>query len=172
MPPMKVTKTNQIRLFWLILGALVTLCVGVLTYHPTTTKESVKTVVLTDTITNYIERIDTVFRPKPVETIITRTDTIKADTVLVYESKRYNVPVRTDSVNGEIGVVASGVDVSVDTVNWRLNIPYRTVTNTITTEKVITKKTHLNWGIGVGAGYGLMHRQPDIFVGASVIWSF
>lgn len=169
---MKVSKTNQIRLFWLILGVLVTLCVGVLTYHPTTVKETVKTVIKTDTITNVIERVDTVYRPKPVETTIIRTDTIKADTILTYESKRYNVPVRTDSVSGEIDVVASGVDCSVDSVMWRLQIPTRTITNTIETEKVITKKTHLNWGVGVGYGYGLIHRQSDLFVGVSVIWSF
>ena len=165
-------QTNQIRLFWLILGALVTLCIGVLTYHPTTVKESVKTVVKTDTITNYIERVDTVYKPKPVTTEILRVDTVKADTVLVFESKRYNVPVATDSVNGSIGVVASGVDVSVDSVNWRLSFPVRTVTQRVEVERVITKKTHLNWGIGIGAGYGIINRKPDIFVGASVIWSF
>ena len=119
-----------------------------------------------------MERVDTVYKPKPVTTEILRVDTVKTDTVLIYESKRYNVPVRTDSVNGEIGVVASGVDVSVDSVDWRLNIPIRTVTNTIETERIIKQKTHLNWGIGVGAGYGLINRKPDIFVGASVIWSF
>lgn len=167
-----MTPTNKIRLFWAILGALVTLCIGVLTYHPTTVKERVKTVVKCDTITNYIERVDTVFKPRPVFTEILRVDTIKADTVLVYESKRYNVPVATDSVNGEIGVVASGVYVSVDTVDWRLSFPVRTVTQTIETEKVIKQKSHLNWGIGVGAGYGLINRKPDIYVGASVIWSF
>lgn len=165
-------QTNKIRLFWAILGALVTLCVGVLTYHPTTVKETVKTVVKTDTITQYIERVDTVVKPKPVETTIIRTDTVKADTILVFESKRYNVPVATDSVNGSIGVVASGVDVSVDTVDWRLSFPVRTVTKEIKVERVITKKTHLNWGIGIGAGYGIINRKPDIYVGASVIWSF
>lgn len=169
---MKVNKTNQIRLFWLILGALFTLCIGVLTYHPTTVKESVKTVVKTDTITNYIERVDTVFKPRPVFTEVLRVDTIKADTVLVYESKRYNVPVATDSVNGSIGVVASGVDVSVDTVDWRLQIPCRTVTKEIEVKRIIKQKSHLNWGIGVGAGYGIINRKPDIYVGASVIWSF
>lgn len=165
-------QTNKIRLFWLILGALVTLCIGVLTYHPTTVKESVKTVVKTDTITNYIERVDTVYKPNPVETTIIRTDTLKADTVLVYESKRYNVPVATDSVNGSIGVVASGVDVSVDSVNWRLSFPMRTVTKEIEVERVIKQKTHLNWGIGVTAGYGIINKRPEIVVGASVIWSF
>lgn len=169
---MKISETNKLRLFWLILGVLVTLCVGVLTYHPTTVKETVKTVIKTDTITNVIERVDTVYRPKPVETTIIRTDTIKADTILTYESKRYNVPVASDSINGEIEAVVSGVDVALDTINWRLSFPVRTVTNTITTEKVIKQKTHLNWGVGVGAGYGLINRQPDIFVGFSVIWSF
>lgn len=169
---MKVSETNKLRLFWLILGVLVTLCVGVLTYHPTTVKETVKTVIQTDTITNVIERVDTIYKPKPVETTIIRTDTIKADTILTYESKRYNVPVASDSINGEIEAVVSGVDVALDTINWRLSFPVRTVTNTITTEKVIKQKTHLNWGVGVGAGYGLINRQPDIFVGFSVIWSF
>lgn len=165
-------ETNKIRLFWAILGALVTLCVGVLTYHPTTVKESVKTVVKCDTITTVIERVDTVIKPKPVYTEILRVDTVKADTVLVYESKHYNVPIATDSVNGEIGVVASGVDVSVDSIDWRLQIPYRTVTKEIEVERVIKQKSHLNWGIGVGYGYGVIHHQSDLFVGVSVIWSF
>lgn len=169
---MKVSETNKIRLFWLILGAILALCVGVLTYHPTEVKETVKTIIQTDTITNVIERVDTVFKPRPVETTIIRTDTIKADTILTYESKRYNVPVASDSINGEIEAVVSGVDVALDTINWRLSFPVRTVTNTIETERIVTKKTHLNWGVGVGAGYGLINRQPDIFVGFSVIWSF
>lgn len=169
---MKVSETNKIRLFWLILGAILAVCIGVLTYHPTTVKEVVKTTVKTDTITNVVERIDTVYRPKPVTTEILRVDTVRADTVLTYESKRYNVPVSTDSVSGEIDVVASGVDCSVDSVMWRLEIPTRTITNTIETERIITKKTHLNWGVGVTAGYGLLGKRPEIVVGASVIWSF
>lgn len=165
-------ETNKIRLFWAILGSVLTLCIGVLTYHPTTVKESVKTVVKTDTITKYVERVDTIIKPKPIYTEILRVDTVKADTVLIYESKRYDVAVNTDSVNGSIGVVASGVDVSVDSVDWRLQIPYRTVTKEIEVERVIKQKSHLNWGIGVGAGYGIINRKPDIYVGASVIWSF
>lgn len=169
---MKITETNKIRLFWLFLGVLVTLCIGVLTYHPTEVKTTVKTVVKTDTITNVIERVDTVYRPKPVTTEIVRIDTVRADTVLVYESKRYNVPVASDSVSGEIDVVATGVDCSVDSVMWRLNIPLRAVTNTITTEKVIKQKTHLGWGVTVGAGYGLTTKKPDVFVGFGVMYSF
>ncbi|MBD5230542.1 MAG: hypothetical protein HDS66_00010 [Bacteroidales bacterium] len=165
-------ETNKIRLFWLILGVLVTLCVGVLTYHPTTVKEVVKTKFQTDTIVSYVERVDTVFKPRPVTTEIVRVDTVRADTVLVYESKRYNVPVVSDSINGEIEAVVSGVDANLDTINWRLNIPLRTVTNTIETEKVISKKTHLNWGVTVGAGYGLTTRKPDVFVGFGVMYSF
>lgn len=160
------------RLFWAFLGALVTLCIGVLTYHPTNVKETVKTVVLTDTITNVVTVRDTIYKPRPIERVVLRIDTVRADTVLVYESKKYNVPVRTDSVNGEIDVVASGVDVAVDTINWRFDIPTRTITKTIETERIVTKKTHLNWGVGVGYGYGLIHRQSDLFVGVSVMYSF
>lgn len=169
---MKVSETNKIRLFWAFLGAILAVCIGVLTYHPTTVKEVVKTTVKTDTITQYITRCDTVYKPKPVTTEIVRIDTVKADTVLVYESKRYNVPVRTDSVSGEIDVVASGVDCSVDSVMWRLSIPTRTITNTVTTENIIKQRTHLNWGVTVGAGYGVITRKPDVFVGFGVMYSF
>ena len=169
---MKVSETNKLRLFWLILGVILTLAIGVLTYHPSEVKTTVKTIVKTDTITNVIERRDTIYKPKPVTTEIVRVDTVRADTVLVYESKRYNVPVRTDSVSGEIDVVASGVDCSVDSVMWRLQIPTRTITNTIETERVISKKTHLNWGVTVGAGYGVITRKPDVFVGFGVMYSF
>lgn len=167
-----MTETNKIRLFWLALGAILTLAIGVLTYHPSEVKTTVKTIVKTDTITNVIERVDTIYKPKPVTTEIVRVDTVRADTVLVYESKKYNVPVRTDSVSGEIDVVASGVDCSVDSVMWRLSFPVRTVTNTITTERIVTKKTHINWGVTVGAGYGVITRKPDVFVGFGVMYSF
>lgn len=160
------------RLFWAFLGALVTLCIGVLTYHPTNVKETVKTVVKTDTITNVVTVRDTIYRPKPVTTEIMRVDTVKADTVLIYESKRYLTKIDNDSVSGEIETFVSGVDCSVDTINWRFDIPTRTITNTIETERIVTKKTHLNWGVGVGYGYGLIHRQSDLFVGVSVMYSF
>lgn len=160
------------RLFWAFLGALVTLCIGVLTYHPTTVKETVKTVVLTDTITNVVTVRDTVYKPKPIERVVLRVDTVRADTVLVYESKKYNVPVRTDSVNGEIDVVASGVECSVDSVMWRFDIPTRTITNTIETEKVITKKTHLNWGVFVGPSYNVINKSVDVSVGFGLMYSF
>lgn len=159
------------RLFWAFLGALVTLSIGVLTYHPTEYKETVKTVIQTDTITNIVTVRDTIYKPKPVTTEIVRVDTVRADTVLVYESKKYNVPVRTDSVNGEIDVVASGVDVAVDSVMWRFEIPTRTITNTIETERIVTKKTHLNWGVFVGPSYNVINKSVDVSVGFGLMFS-
>lgn len=167
-----MNETNKIRLFWAILGAILTLAIGVLTYHPTEYKETVKTIVLTDTITNVVTVRDTIYKPKPIERVVLRVDTVKADTVLVYESKRYLTKVDNDSVKGEIETFVSGVDCSVDTINWRFDIPTRTITNTITTEKVIKQRTHLNWGVGVGCGYGLINRKPDVYVGMFVGWSF
>lgn len=148
------------------------LFIGLLLYRPTEYKETVKTIVQTDTITNVVTVRDTVYKPRPIERVILRVDTVKADTVLIYESKRYLTKIDNDSVKGEIETFVSGVDCSVDTINWRFDIPTRTITNTIETERIVTKKTHLNWGIGVTAGYGIIGKRPEVVVGASVIWSF
>lgn len=151
---------------------LVALFIGLLLYRPTTVKETVKTIVQTDTITNVVTVRDTIYKPKPIERVVLRVDTVRADTVLIYESKRYLTKVDNDSVKGEIETFVSGVDCSVDTINWRFDIPTRTITNSITTEKIIKQRTHLNWGVGVGCGYGLINRKPDVYVGMFVGWSF
>lgn len=156
-----------------IVGAIVTLALTVLTY-PTTTNESVREVVRTDTVTNIVTVRDTITveRLKPVFTQVIRRDTIPADTVLLTERMSYDVEVNNDSISGNIRAVLSGVNPSLDSLSYRFNIPTRTITNTVETEKIVTKKTHLNYGVGVMAGYGFFSKRPEIVGGVFIGYSF
>lgn len=157
-----------------ILGAIVALSIGVLTYHPTTATEAVRTnvrtIVKTDTIT--LTDIITTERIKHHYSEVIKRDTIRQDTILLTERKGYSVEVNNDSIRGEIFASVSGVNPSLDSLSYRFNIPTKTITQTIETERIIKQKTHFNYGVGVGAGYGLINRQADIYVGAFIGYSF
>lgn len=157
-----------------IFGAILTLALVVLTYHPTTTNESVREVIKTDTVTNIVTVRDTITveRLKPIYSEVIRRDTIPADTVLLTERMSYDVEVNNDSISGNIRAVLSGVNPSLDSLSYRFNIPTRTITNTVETEKIVTKKTHLNYGVGVMAGYGFFSKRPEIVGGVFIGYSF
>ena len=157
-----------------IIGAIVTLALCVLTYTPTPVSESVREVVKTDTVTTVVTLRDTVEveRLKPIYTEVIRRDTIPADTVLLVERLVYDTEVHNDSLSGSIRAVVSGTNPSLDSLTYRFNIPTRTITQTIETERIIKQKTHLNYGIGVMAGYSIFAKKPDIMAGVFIGYSF
>lgn len=36
----------------------------------------------------------------------------------------------------------------------------------------VYKKKRINYGIGIGLGYGLLHNQFDTYIGGNIIYSF
>lgn len=163
----------------IIIAVLVALVMGLLvgitlTNRPQTTVQPTqeKIRIERDTVVKYDTITQRVIEPKYLTKTITRVDTIKADTILNYERLTYSIPVKTDSVTGEISAVVSGHDATLDTITYKLNIPRRMITNTIEVERTIKKRSHFYYGIGIGAGYGLTTKQPDIFVGLSVGYAF
>lgn len=170
-----MTKRNLIyAAICAIVGAIVTLALVVLTYKPTETTESVREVVKRDTVTTVLTVHDTITveRLKPILTEVVRRDTVRADTVLLVERVTYSTEVHNDSISGEIRAVVSGVNPSLDSLAYRFQIPTRTITNTVETEKIVTKKTHLNYGVGVMAGYGFFSKRPEIVGGVFIGYSF
>lgn len=147
--------------------------------------EKTKTVTKTDTILQWRERTITVGKPVPVYSTITRvehdtllTTQILHDTDTVYAS--VDVPISTqkysdeqtlqDSTKVAYNAVVSGYRASLDSLQFKVTYPERTInTSTVTTS---VKKNH--WGIGpsVGCGYGLTSKKFDCFVGLSVTYSF
>jgi len=133
-----------------------------------------KPIVKTETkvITKVDTLYNTIYKPKYITETIIRTDTIKADTALNYVQREYLTNIATDTITGQIKAVVSGVNPSLDTVQYNFNIPTRTITNTVQTQITKYKRKHWNFTVGVGAGYGLTTKKADLFVGGMVGYSF
>lgn len=128
----------------------------------------VKTKIETKTDTIY----KTIVKPRFITETIIRTDTVKQDTILPIVQRDYITAINTDSVSGEIKAVVSGYNAVLDTLQYNLIIPTKTVTNTVQTQISKYKQKHWNFTVGVGGGYGLINRKADIFVGGMVGYSF
>lgn len=127
-------------------------------------KKSVKIseVVKTDTIT----KVDTVIVEKPIpDTIyLTKivTDTVySTDSVLVEVQLPVETKVYTD--DSTYSAQISGYKSSLD---W---VKTFAPTTEIIKEKVVYKdKSKVNVSLSTGYGYGLLHKQNDVFVGVTV----
>lgn len=138
----------------------------IITVEKPVVKYQTKTEIKTDTI--YKE----IIKPKYLTETIIRTDTIKADTAVNFVQREYYTTINTDSITGQIKAVVSGVNPTLDTLQYNLHIPTRTITNTIETQTTKYKQKHWNFTVGVGAGYGLINRKADVFVGGIIGYSF
>lgn len=129
-------------------------------------KVQTKVVTKTDTIYKVITK------PQNITETVIRTDTIKADTAVNYVQREYYTNINTDTITGQIKAVISGFNPSLDTLQYNLHIPTRTVTNTVTTQIIKPKVKHWNATVGVGIGWGLINKKPDIFLGGTIGFSF
>lgn len=125
-----------------------------------------KTEIKTDTV------VRNIVQPKYLTQTVIRTDTIKADTAVKIVQREYYTTISTDTITGQITAVVSGVNPTLDTLQYNLHIPIRTVTNEITVERTKYKQKHWNFTVGVGGGYGLINRKADIFIGGMVGYTF
>ena len=138
----------------------------IITVEKPVIKYQTKTEIKTDTVYKKI------IKPTYLAETVIRTDTIKADTVVNFVQREYYTTINTDTITGHIKAVVSGVNPTLDTLQYNLHIPIRTVTNEITVERTKYKQKHFNWGITAGFGYGITTKRPDLFVGLGVQYSF
>ena len=131
--------------------------------------------VRTDTVT--VERIDTQY--------VTITDTVpvvKRDTVtgyieipvtkdsIVHDTVRLDVVQRTYTDDSTYTAYVSGLRYAdlpkLDSIAVRQRTIYREI------ERTITVNSRKRWSIGLqaGAGVGVIHLQPDIYVGLGFQW--
>lgn len=153
----------------MLLGISITLLFNkkeIITVEKPVIKWQTKTEIKTDTIYKKI------IKPKYLTETIIRTDTIKADTAVNFVQREYYTTINTDTITGQIKAVVSGVNPTLDTLQYNLHIPIRTITNEITVERMKYKQKHWNFTVGIGAGYGLINRKADVFVGGIIGYSF
>lgn len=131
-------------------------------------KTDTLTVTKTDTVPQYITK--TITKPIPIKEEIIRHDTL------------YNAPLSlktyedsittTNDAKVQYRAIISGYEQSLDTIEFNVQYPMvtNTIEKTITNEKTITKykSPKITAGIAAGAGYGIINKKPDIFIGFSV----
>ena len=138
----------------------------IITVEKPVVKLQTKTEIKTDTI------YKTISKPIYITETVIRTDTIKAHTAVNIVQREYCTTINTDTITGQIKAVVSGVNPTLDTLQYNFHIPIRTVTNEITVKRTKYKQKHWNFTVGVGGGYGLINRKADIFIGGMVGYSF
>lgn len=131
-------------------------------------KTDTLTVTKTDTVPHYITK--TITKPVPVKETIIRHDTLYNAPLSV---KTYEDSITTtNDAKVQYRATVSGYEQSLDTIEFNVKYPMvtNTITNTITNEKTITKYKNpkITAGIAAGAGYGIINKKPDIFIGFSV----
>lgn len=149
----------KIATFLLSLVSLILLATTI--YYSSNKKVVYDTVTKNDTI--LIKSIDTItVMKKDIEyrDVIVLDTIYIADTSLIFEQKIYQDTIST--------VYISGIEANLDSIYYR--IPRDTIQ--ILTEKIQTVKEkesfwHNRFVVtaGVYAGYGLINRKPDIYVG-------
>lgn len=122
------------------------------------------TVVEFDTIESV--RDTTIYKqvPKFIEKL--RVDTVKKDTVLVTERKEYINECTNENDTAIIKTTIVGVNASLDSLSvlWKKRNIIQT--NTITVTKYIEKPSKLiTIKPQIGVGYGVLHKNIDMYVG-------
>ena len=131
-------------------------------------KTDTLTITKTDTVPQYITK--TITKPKYVKEEIIRHDTLYNAPLSV---KTYEDSITTtNDAKVQYRATVSGYEQSLDTIEFNVKYPMvtNTITKTITNEKTITKYKNpkITAGIAAGAGYGIINKKPDIFIGFSV----
>ena len=136
-------------------------------------KPETKTIVVSDTITNvvydtlFIDHFETVKLPV-VDTLILINDSLRVDSVFVevpISVYRFDTCFTTDSTNLNIMIRNSGFNVTLDSLSYRLEY-------TPTPPKTNFFKEHFRFGVGIGTGFGVFSKKPDVFMGVGIYYCF
>lgn len=120
----------------------------------------------------YVHKTDTVIKWKyDTDTVYVNNTQIKYETKVINDTVWIkDEPVTTtDSTSNYI------IDINAVKLNWyRLRMMKNdTITiNTTTIKAINPPKSGFYYGLGVGAGYGVFTRKPDIFVGLTIGYRF
>ena len=132
-----------------------------------------KTIYLRDTITKvvydtlFIDHFETVKLPV-VDTLTIINDSIRIDSVFVevpISVYKFDSTFTTDTTFLNIRIQNSGYDVTLDTLSYRLEY-------TPTHQKTNFFRDHFRFGAGIGTGFGVFSKKPDVFLGFGFYYCF
>lgn len=175
-------KTNKKLLITTIVSLMLSVFLMIfLLFKDNGTQESVKTITTTDTVT--VVKRDTIFNEvqKTIVKPVKLTETIiKYDTITTKSPQtHFNVPITASTYQDSITLQdntkvqyranISGYNTNLDSITFKVKYPtiFESVTNNTTTETVKYKKPKITFNLSVGAGYGIINKKPDIYVGFS-----
>ena len=139
------------------------------------TQEKPETVYLTDTIVNvewdtvYLKRYKTVKLPVVDSTVYYIADTVKrVDSIEVeipISKFQLDTTFTTDTTVFNLSIRNSGYDVKLDSLSY--SFTYKP-----THQKTNFFKEHFKFGLGIGTGFGVFSKKPDVFLGFGFYYCF
>ena len=130
-------------------------------------------VILSDTITKviydtlFIDHFETV-KLRTTDTLTIINDSIRIDSVFVQvpiSVYKFDSTFTTDTTSLNIRIQNSGYNVKLDSLSY--SFTYRP-----THQKSNFFKDHFKFGAGIGTGFGVFSKKPDIFLGAGFYYCF
>lgn len=133
--------------------------------------------VRADTVT--VERIDTLYFTKmdtlPVIVKDTVTGIVKIPVVkdsLVHDTLRLDMVQRTYTDDSTYTAYVSGLQYEDFPKLDSIAVRQRTILQEVERTVINNKRQRLNFGVQAGAGFGIISRKPDVYVGFGVQYSF
>ena len=135
-----------------------------------------KIITVTETLTQvmydtvFVEHFETVKLPV-VDTLTIINDSLRIDSVFVevpISVYKFDSTFTTDTTFLNIRIQNSGFNVTLDSLYYRLEY-------TPTPIKLPKKnyfREHFKFGLGVGAGFGVFSKKPDIFLSVGFYYCF
>ena len=132
-----------------------------------------KTITVTETLTQviydtlFIDHFETVKLPT-TDTLILINDSIRIDSVFVevpISVYKFDSTFTTDTTFLNIRIQNSGYAVKLDSLSY--SFTYRP-----THQKSNFFKDHFRFGLGIGTGFGVFSKKPDVFLGVGVFYCF
>ena len=130
-------------------------------------------VIITDTITNVL--YDTVFidhfekvKLQVVDTLTIINDSIRIDSVFVevpISVYRFDTTFFTDTTVFNLSIQNSGFNVKLDSLSYNFKYTPRP-------PKTNFFKEHFKFGVGIGTGFGVFSKKPDVFMGVGFYYCF
>ena len=147
--------------FWIVLAVLAaSIAMNVWFW---TSEPEIETILKRDTVW----RDTTIYEPQPDETINTwrvvyiRVPVNKTTTDTVHDSIEVPIPIVQKRYEDSLYTAwVSGFEPKLDSIRL-----YTPEIQTTVTKTVYEPTPLLTLGVQVGGGYGLIHRQPDIYIG-------
>ena len=169
---MNKSKLNKIVFILVITNVIFFTIFSIITYRRVQPVPQTKTITVTDTITNVV--YDTLFinhfekvKLPVVDTLTIINDSIRVDSVFVevpISIYKFDTCFTTDSTNLNIRIQNSGYAVTLDSLSYHFEYT--------PTLKKNYFRDHFKFGVGVGTGFGVFSKKPDVFINVGFYYCF